>query len=254
MFSPYDFGYTWVFTRSHLILFGVFSALSLLAWRLRWPRWLLGALLVVALWAMAGTLIVHQVMLGNQPLVLPTQAFLPAGRGQVLDMGAGSGRSTLMVALGRPAAHVTALDIYKGAEYGIGDNTPARLLANARVAGVADRVDVKVGDMRQMPFLAGTFDAAVSAYAIDHLHADGVTRALAEASRVLRPHGQFLLLVVNVDWWVRIAFPSPHGHGYFSRPQYVQKWRNALTTAGFNVVEVGTQPATLYFLAERNAP
>ena len=113
-----------------------------------------------------------------------------------------------MVALGRPASRVTALDIYRGPEYSIDDNTPARLMANARVAGVANRVDVKVGDMRQVPFDTGTFDAGVSAYAINHLHGDGAARALAEAARVIRVRGQFLLMVVNVDWWVRVAFPS----------------------------------------------
>jgi SAM-dependent methyltransferase len=141
-----------------------------------------------------GSLIVHRLMLANEPLVLPTQAFLPAGQGRVLDMGAGSGRSTLMVALGRPASRVTALDIYRGSEYGIGDNTPDRLIANARVAGVADRVDVKVGDMRQMPFDAGAFDAGVSAYAIDHPRGDGAARA-RRAARVIRPRGN------SCRWW-----------------------------------------------------
>ena len=254
MFSPYDFNYTWAFTESHNILCAAFAALALLAWRLRWPRGLLVVFLAAASWALAGSLIVHRLMLANEPLVLPTAAFLPEGRGRVLDMGAGSGRSTLMVALGRPGSRVTALDIYRGSEYGIGDNTPDRLIANARVAGVADRVDVKVGDMRQMPFDAGTFDAGVSAYAIDHLRGDGAARALAEAARVIRVRGQFLLMVVNVDWWLRVAFPSIHGHGYFSTPQDVAKWRNAMTTAGFDVVEIGTQPGTLYFLGTKLAP
>ena len=77
----------------------------------------------------------------------------------------------------------------------------------------------------------------MSAYAIDHLRGDGAARALAEAARVIRPRGQFLLMVVNVDWWVRVAFPSIHGHGYFSTPQDVARWRDAMTTAGFDVTE-----------------
>jgi SAM-dependent methyltransferase len=158
-----------------------------------------------------------------------------------------------MVLQARPYVRVTALDIYRGDQFGIGDNTPQRLLANARVAGVADRVDVKVGDMRQMPFGDRSFDAAVSAYAIDHLGQDGVRQSLAEASRVLRPRGQLLLLVVNVDGWVRLAFPSLHGHGYFSRPQYRDRWRDALAAAGFDVIEDGTPPTTLYLLASRRA-
>lgn len=42
---------------------------------------------------------------------------------------------------------MTALDVF-GAEYGIGDNTPDRLLANARAAGAGDRLQVQVGDKR----------------------------------------------------------------------------------------------------------
>jgi ubiquinone/menaquinone biosynthesis C-methylase UbiE len=248
MFSPaYDFDYTWTFTQVHLIVCIAFGVPALIGWFRRWPGWITAAAALVAIWGLAGSLIVHQVIRANRPMDLPTAAFLPDGRGRVLDMGAGSGRSTLMVV--RP----TALDIYKGTEYGIDDNTPDRLLANAKVAGVADRVDVTVADMRQMPFPDDSFDAAVSAFAIDHLPKDGVERSLAETSRVLRPHGQFLLMTLNVDGWIRFAFPSIHGHGYFGHAPDVAKWRDALTTAGFNVVEVGTQPATLYLLAERKA-
>ena len=113
-----------------------------------------------------------------------------------------------MVLLARPAARVTALDIYKGTEYGIDDNTPDRLLANAKVAGVADRVDVKVADMRQMPFRAARSTPAVSAYAIDHLPKDGVERARwRRRPACFAPRGQFLLMALNVDGWVRFAFP-----------------------------------------------
>jgi SAM-dependent methyltransferase len=254
MFSPgYDFDYTWTFTQVHLIVCIAFGVPALIGYFRRWPRWITAAAGLVAIWGLAGSLIVHQVLRANRPMDLPTAAFLPDGRGRVLDMGAGSGRSTLMVLLARPAARVTALDIYKGTEYGIDDNTPDRLLANAKVAGVADRVDVTVADMRRMPFPDGSFDAAVSAFAIDHLHKDGIERALAEASRVLRRRGQFLLMTLNDDGWIRLAFPSIHGHGYFGHAPDVAKWRDAMTTAGFNIVEVGTQPATLYLLAERKA-
>jgi len=252
MFSPrYDFDYTWTFTQVHLIVCIAFAVPALIGWFRRWPGWIPAALGLVAIWGLAGSLIVHHVIRANRPMDLPTAAFLPAGRGHVLDMGAGSGRSTLMVLLARPAARVTALDIYKGKEFGIDDNTPDRLLANAKVAGVADRVEVTVADMRQMPFPDGSFDAAVSAFAIDHLRKDGVERALAETSRVLRPHGQFLLMTLNVDGWIRFAFPSIHGHGYFGHSPDPERWREALSAAGLDVVEEGTPPATMYFLASK---
>ena len=246
----YDFGYTWVWTHGHLVPFGIFLAFaSLSAWR-GWPRWLTGLAGVLALWALAGFAITQVVLRANQPMELPTASFLRAGTGRVLDLGAGSGRSSLMVLTARPKSHLTAVDIYSG-YFGIDDNTPERLMAHARVAGVADRIDVKKSDIREMPFADGSYDAAVSAFAIDHLNRDGVTRSLAEVARVLKPGGEFLLIVLNVDTWVRVAYPLPHGHGYFSHSPALERWTAAVESAGLRVVEQGTRPATLYVLCRK---
>lgn len=247
----YDFGYSWSWTHGHLLVSVLSASLAALAVWLRWPRLAALAFGVVALWACAGFLVVQLVFGPNAPAALPTDAFLRSGRGQVLDLGAGSGRSTLMVLLARPGARVTALDLYSG-YFGIDDNTPARILANVRAAGAEDRFDVRTGDMRALPFADASFDGAVSVASIDHLDADGVRRALDEAKRVLRPGGELLLVVINIDGWVRLAYPLPHGHSrYFTREQPAERWRTALVNAGFEVAEQGTHPATLYFLARR---
>ena len=104
-----------------------------------------------------------------------------------------------------------------------------------------------------MPFENASFDAAVSAYAIDHLGADDVKRTFSEVNRVLKPNGELLLMVVNPDLWVRVALPFLHGHGYFGGPAFPERWRSHLSAAGLRVVEEGTQPATLYFLARKGA-
>lgn len=252
--NGYDFGYSLSWTHGHLMVAMVFAVIVALVWWRRWPRWIGWASTVVALWAFGGFLVVQLVLKANSPVDLPTGTFLASGTGHVVDLGAGSGRSSLMVLLSRPRARVTALDLYSGS-FGIVDNTPDRIRANARVAGVADRLDVRTGDMRALPFDDATFDAAVSVAAIDHLDDAGVTRALAEAARVVRPGGEFLLVVINIDAWVTFAYPLPHGHGgYFTREQRVDRWRAALETAGFDVAEQGTKPATLYFLARRPGP
>jgi len=244
----YDFGYSWPWTKGHALVFIIFAALAALAWRSRWRSAAMIAGLF-SLWALIGAIVMLQMSL---PMTLPTESFLRSGEGHVLDMGAGSGRSTLMVLQGRPRARVTALDRYSG-YYGIVDNTPERLRANARVAGAEDRVDVTVADMREMPFPTGTFDGVVSAFAIDHLGSEGVTRALSEAARVLRPDGEFLLVIVNLDVWTRIAVPwmAIHGHGYFGHPQDPYRWTTALHAAGFDLVEHGTGMAAQYFLCRK---
>ena len=245
----YDFGYSWPWRYGHLIAAAVFSMVAFAAWRYH-RRWTTTAAVVLAAWALAGSYVVHHVVRINRPVDLPTERFLPSGAGRVLDLGAGSGRSALMVLKSRPEATLTALDIYSG-HFGIVSNAPQRLLDNMRIAGVASRVDVKVGDMRRIPLADSTYDALVSVAAIDHLRVNDVKTALGEAARVLKPRGELLLMNVNVDLWIRTAFPFMHGHGYFGRAQNAGRWRAMIEAAGFDMIEQGTRPGTLYFLARK---
>jgi ubiquinone/menaquinone biosynthesis C-methylase UbiE len=187
----------------------------------------------------------------NRPAELPTEQFLATGSGQVLDLGAGSGRSALMVLRARPGATLTALDLYSG-YFGIVRNSPDRLMANAKIAGVDGRVNVKEGDMRRIPLADTSYDAVISVAAIDHLRQKDVVTTLGEAARVLKPRGELLLVNLNGDGWMLTAFPWMRLHGPFGRPQDVSRWRTMIENAGFDVVEQGTRPATLYFLARKH--
>lgn len=240
----YDFGYTWPWNYGHLVLASITCLAAIVARRRRWPAWIFYALAGVTTWGVIGFLTVQFAFRMNQPLELPTSAFLTSGKGKVLDMGCGSGRSSLMVLLARPGTTVVALDNFS-ADY-IRDNGPDLLRANMRAGGVESRVQVQPGDMRAMPLGSGTFDAVVSTYAIDHLGASGEVKALAEAERVLRPGGEFLLMVMKRDVWMNVAYPpllAMHGH-LSSGPS----WRRKIEAAGLIVVEEGTLPATSYYL------
>jgi SAM-dependent methyltransferase len=245
-FLTYDFGYSWSVRYAMLaplILVAVLAALAL--WR-SWPRWLLIPLGVVALWAAAAVVILN-VML-NRPMPLPTERFLTSGSGQVLDVGAGSGRAAIGVALARPKTTVVGVDIYDG-YWGIDGNTPERFMRNARIAGIAERAAARVGDMRQLPFGNGQFDAVVSSYAIDHLRRAERSKAIGEVARVLKPGGEFLLMIVQVDWKVWLVSP-PLAHHPTQDPE---PWRVYLQENGFSLEEEGTQFSTLYFLARKKA-
>ena len=138
----------------------VFALAAFAAWRGARPR--LGLVFAaLGVWAVAGAAIVNLVLGFSLPIALPTARFLESGQGRVLDAGAGSGRSSLMVLLARPAATVTA-PTSSAPSTGIGGNSPERLRANARAAGAESRLDVQVGDMRAMPFAPATFDGAVT--------------------------------------------------------------------------------------------
>jgi arsenite methyltransferase len=248
MFSNgYEFGYSWFIAYGLAIPCALAGALAAIAvWR-AWPRWVTILAGAVTVWAIVG-LVLTNVLFGiNRPLQLPTERFLASGRGRVLDVGAGSGRAAVGVLLARPGTTVTGLDLYQG-YMGIADNTPERFMTNARIAGAADRAQAIRGDARALPFGDATFDAVVSSYVIDHLGREGKVKALSEIARVLKPRGEFLLLIVNVDRMTRLF--SPHALGHHPR-QDPAHWRALLEQAGFAIEEEGTKPATLYWLATK---
>jgi SAM-dependent methyltransferase len=242
----YDFGYSWPISFGFVIPLAIGIALAAVAtWR-RWRPWVTVVSGAIIVWSAAALFVTNVVWGLNKPMTIPTERFLQSGSGHVLDAGAGSGRAAVGVLRSRPQAQVTALDLYSG-YYGIDDNTPARFMRNAQIAGAADRAKARIGDVRQMPFTDSSFDAVVSSYMIDHLPRADRGTALHEVARVLKAHGEFLLLIVNTDWWTWMVSP-PMAHHF--RPD-AARWRAQLKEAGFTVEEEGHQPVTLYWLARK---
>lgn len=110
--------------------------------------------------------------------ILPLLETHLAGRGAVLDVGAGEGQ------VARRAA--AAADLVVGVDPSAGQ------LANARSAGGGPRYARARGE--RLPFAAGSFDAVVCCLVIEHT--DDADAVLVEMARVLSPGG-VLLLVVN---------------------------------------------------------
>jgi SAM-dependent methyltransferase len=245
-----DFGYPWWLNDGHLALFALLLAGVIAARALRASRWAILALAAMSLWAGSVALLVHFFGINRVPS-LPTEAFLQPGTGRVLDLGAGMGRSSIMVLAERPRATLVASDLFGTSfaqHFGPGERPEHRLLANLKAAGVADRATIETADMLKLPFGDQAFDAVVSAYAMDHLGRQGARTALAEAHRVLKPGGDFLLILVANDRWAKLAFGPLLSHGGTYGAAW---WRDAATTAGFTVREEGTQPVTTYFLLTR---
>ena len=246
-----DFGYPWWISYGHLILTAILLAVLLLGYKMRWSRWLMVPLAVVTLWSISAFLVARFALDINGRAKMPTEAFLRSGHGRVLDIGAGTGRSSLMVLEARPNTTVVALDLFGKSyvEHFGAEQTPgAKLMANLKAAGVDQRASVQAGDMRKLPFEPASFDAIVSSYAIDHLNREGIEQALAEASRVVKPGGEFLLMIIGKDPWLQYTFGPLLLHAGTRGAEW---WTSRLETAGFQVTEHGTRPGTLYLLARK---
>ena len=154
-----DFGYSWFWTYGHLIPAAGLAAVSTAAIALSAPLWVgLGAL-ALALWATAAFVVMRFVVRMDELGSLPHTCFA-RGESRVLDLGCGAGRTSVMVALERPRGTVIALDDFS-ADY-IDGHGEANTRSNLRAAGVDDRVEIRSGDMRQIPFPDASFDGVVS--------------------------------------------------------------------------------------------
>lgn len=246
-----DFGYPWWLSYGHLpLVAGSGLLLALGFWR-KWPIWTIILLSPLFLWSSTAFLAARFVLNINGEAALPTESFFHSGVGRVLDIGAGTGRSSIMVLKARPQATLVALDLFGESfkqHFGPGQSPQQRLLENLEAAGVERRAEIVTADMRKLPFEPATFDAIVSAYVFEHLDREGIQQSLAEAARVVKPGGDFLLMLVGKEPWLQYTFGPMLMHQGLRGADW---WTPHLQEAGFQVLEEGTRPATLYLLARR---
>ncbi len=107
----------------------------------------------------------------------------------LVDIGTGSGTLALAALRRWPRVRVIGVD-------------PARRLldmaeADAAAAGLADRLELRVGEADALPLTSASVDAAVSSFVLQ-LVPDRAA-AVREALRVLRPGGHFACLTWRID-------------------------------------------------------
>lgn len=143
----------------------------------------------------------------------------------VLDIGSGIGGTARFVAE-RTGARVTGLDL-----------TPefvetARALT--RLVGLADRVSFRQGSALDMPFGDDSFDLATIIHV--GMNIADKHRLMAEAARVLRPGGRFIVYDVMRTGEGELDYPVPWAKtpetSFVGRPA---DYREAATAAGFGI-------------------
>jgi len=107
--------------------------------------------------------------------------------GSSLDVGCGSGRAAIAIATAFPKAEVSGFDAHAG--------SLERARANAKTAGLGDRITFEVVDCTKLP--AAKFDF-VSTFDVVHDSVD--PDALLKSIRgALKPGGTYLMVEVNVS-------------------------------------------------------
>jgi SAM-dependent methyltransferase len=114
---------------------------------------------------------------GDDPREFVVEAIAAAKPSRLLEVGGGEGE--LAERLSRElGVELVGIDQSEG------------MVAEQRVRGI----DARVGDVQELPFAAGEFDAALAAWMLYHV--PDLDRGLAELARVLRPGG-VLVAVTN---------------------------------------------------------
>ena len=114
------------------------------------------------------------------------------GNETVLDVGCGGGLLLSEAAKHLPDGKAIGVDIWQSED--LSGNKPEVTLANARAEGVGERVEVRTGDMRELPLPDGSVDAVVASLSIHNIRdKEGRAKAIREIHRVLRPGGQIAL-------------------------------------------------------------
>ncbi len=127
-------------------------------------------------------------------------------RGDETVLDAGCGRGLLLIGAAKRLSTGTAIgvDIWrKGNQSG---NSPEVTLENARVEGVEGRVEIRDGDLRDLPFEDGSFDVVLSSLALHNIHdREEREEALRELTRVLKPGGRLTIVDIwDTDGYARL--------------------------------------------------
>ena len=118
------------------------------------------------------------------------------GDEQVLDVGCGRGMMLIAAAKRLDAGKATGIDLWRSVDQS--GNSLEATRRNVELEGVAQRVDLKDGDARALPFADGAFDLVMSSFVVHNMHDRGDRqKALSEMLRVLKSGGWLAMMDIR---------------------------------------------------------
>ena len=114
----------------------------------------------------------------------------PKREDKVLDVGTGGGLLAIGFAKAASDVKATGIDLWIPGGGGTSLKTARR---NAEIEGVADRVEFKRADAREIPYPDNCFDIVVSSFVLHMIYKNRDT-AFKEMIRVLKPEDKFAII------------------------------------------------------------
>ncbi len=241
----YNFGWAPAWTHgpwiAALVLMAIAAAIQIAA-PTYWPLSTFSTLFAASFFA--GGLFARSAS-SYEDAVLPMVDLLPDDDeyALVLDAGCGSGRTTVSLSRAVKRARIIALDRFDSDYIEAGGRT--LLERNLLRAGISTRTQIRVGDLTFLPCPDKSFDAAVSAHAVDHL-GSMKEEGLRQIFRVLKPGARFLL-IVWVPGWTMFSIANVLSF----RLDSPQAWRNLAKKAGFRLEDEGKFNGNWFALLEK---
>ena len=201
-----NYGYTALKYFLGIVVFGIIGLIItlvglLINWSLNWVLFIVGIpLAFIGLYIGCSYIPLYFSLLKPKSSsdlwkqILEAEGF--RGNEYVLDLGCGTGRTSINVAKLLKKGKIVGIDIFTG----VSGSSPDPAYRNAEIEGVLDRVEFKYGNILKIPYPDNTFDLVTAGSVLHELHDDeDKNKAIREIIRVLKPGGKFITLELLKD-------------------------------------------------------